>query len=291
MRTSSLRGSTALLGVEPTAFPIEGTRDCAIILQEIARRSVRAIGISRQAAIAGDPDAIHKMRIELTKVRAAALFFRPWLFGDEWQRIDKELDWLNSVLGRARNRDVTVEYAERKPYRRWAGSSRRKLQRRRGEAHGRLTGELRSSRYIRLMSEVDRWLKTIQPREDRHTARSGHIDHYCEQQLRTWRQELFSQGRHINGLGRKQLHQLRIQSKDYRYVVESLLDLDVPLSREDLTFCETAKRVQQSLGDLRDLKRLRRSIGRRPPHFQKRKRRLMQHVEQTFRHLQTEKDE
>jgi CHAD domain-containing protein len=102
--------------------------------------------------------------------------------------------------------------------------------------------------------------------------------------LRESRDEISAQGRLVRTLRREPLHQLRIRSKHYRYVVEALLDQDVPVSREDFLFCETAKRVQQALGDLRDLKLLRRAIGRRPPHYRKRERELIQRVEDLFRH-------
>ena len=82
---------------------------------------------------------------------------------------------------------------------------------------------------------------------------------------------------------RKPLHRLRIQSKHYRYVVEALLDHDIPVSREDFLFCETARRVHQDLGELRDLRMLRKAIGHRPPHYRKRERKLMQRVEELFR--------
>ena len=52
--------------------------------------------IARRAAIAGDPSAIHKMRIELTKLRAMVRFFSPMMNDEAWPRLKKELRWLNS---------------------------------------------------------------------------------------------------------------------------------------------------------------------------------------------------
>jgi hypothetical protein len=62
-------------------------------------------------------------------------------------------------------------------------------------------------------------------------------------------------------------------------MVEALLNLDIPVSREDFLFCEAAKRVPQALGDLRDLKQLRKAVGRRPPYYRKRKRKLLRRAE------------
>jgi CHAD domain-containing protein len=111
------------------------------------------------------------------------------------------------------------------------------------------------------------------------------VDVYCDDRLREWRDNISGQGQHIRTLRRKPLHRLRIQSKNYRYVVESLLNLDIRVSREDFSFCETAKRVHQALGELRDLRQLSKAVGRWPPHYRKRRRKLIQRVEHSFCHL------
>jgi CHAD domain-containing protein len=111
------------------------------------------------------------------------------------------------------------------------------------------------------------------------------VDVYCDDRLREWRDNISGQGRHIRTLRRKPLNRFRIQSKNYRYVVESLLNLDIRVSREDFSFCETAKRVHQALGELRDLRQLSKAVGRWPPHYRKRRRKLIQRVEHSFCHL------
>ncbi len=101
--------------------------------------------------------------------------------------------------------------------------------------------------------------------------------------MHQWRDEIREQGRHIRTLRRKPLHQFRILSKHYRYIVETLLDRDIPVSREDFMFGRTAKHIHQTLGELRDLRLLRKAIGRRPPHYRKRERELIHQVEHLFR--------
>jgi CHAD domain-containing protein len=282
MRTSALRDTTASPSTDLVARPSRIMPDCSAIFREIAKDCVRAIRTNRQRAIAGDPEAVHTMRIELTRLRAAALFFQPWIPGTAWQPLNKELDWLNSVLGKARNLDVTIQYAERKRYQHWAKASRRELVRSQENAHRQLAKELRLARYNRLISELDRWLKRCPSRDAKKASALNHVNEFCEKRLRAWRDELSNQGRHVGTIGRKQQHQLRIQSKNYRYVVESLLNLNVPLSREDFAFCETAKDIHQALGDLRDLRRLRKSVCRRPPRYRKQTRKLKRRVKRMF---------
>ena len=47
--------------------------DCQTAFQTIAKECVHLIQSGRKSAIAADPEAIHAMRIELTRLRAAVL--------------------------------------------------------------------------------------------------------------------------------------------------------------------------------------------------------------------------
>ncbi|MDE2467516.1 MAG: CHAD domain-containing protein [Bradyrhizobium sp.] len=253
--------------------------DCSAIFRKIAKACVHAVRTNRQRAVGGDPDAVHTMRIGLTKLRAATLFFEPWISAAEWQLLDKELDWLNSALGKARNLDVTIEYSKRRRYRHWAAQSRRKLLRSHDKVHRQLVRKLCSARYNGLMLELDRLLGKRRSPKDSEAAPLEGVSTFCEKRLRTWRDELSRQGRHVCTFGAKRQHRLRIQSKNYRYAVESLLRLNIPLSLEDFSYCEIAKQVHKALGDLRDLRRLRRSIGSRPPQYRKHRRKLERRIE------------
>ncbi|HLZ01148.1 MAG TPA: CHAD domain-containing protein [Bradyrhizobium sp.] len=101
--------------------------------------------------------------------------------------------------------------------------------------------------------------------------------------MRAWKARISRQGRHLRALGNKQLHRLRIRCKRYRYVAGALQNLGVTIARQDLAFAEAAKRVHRTLGDLRDLKRLRKAAQGRPPGYRKSKRKQMQRAEKPFR--------
>lgn len=135
-----------------------------------------------------------------------------------------------------------------------------------------------------MASELHHWISNSPTSHGNHKQSFDQLDVYCEERLRGWRDEICEQGRHVPSLRRKPLHQLRILSKHYRYMVEALLDLDIPISREDFLFGETAKHIHQTLGEVRDLRLLRKAIGRRPPHYRRRERELIQQVEDLFRH-------
>ena len=257
--------------------------DCQAAFQSIAKSCVDLIRNHHKAAIAADPKAVHCMRIELTRLRAAVLFFSPMTDDDAWPKINKELRWLNSALGKARDHDVTANYARRKRYRRWARSSWRAMIRAHRKVDRRLSEKLASARYGRIMTKVEHWIMGGPWLRNDRSVRSARVDGYIEPRLRLWRTGIWRQGRHLRALHRKQLHQLRIQCKRYRYVVATLQDLGVSIAQQDLKFLETAKCVHGALGDLRDLKRLRGAAHGRPPGYRKSKQKLMQKAEKPFR--------
>jgi len=222
------------------------------------------------------------MRIELTRLRAAVLFFSRMVDDDVWPEIDKEFHWLNSALGKARDHDVTVSYARCRRYRRWAKSSRRAMLRAERKVDRRLSKKLASARYDRLMTRVDHWITNGPWLQNDRSLRYARVDGYTAPRLRAWRTGIWRQGRHLRALHRKQLHRLRIQCKQYRYIIAALLGMGVSIAKQDLRFSEIARNTHQALGDLRDLKRLRRAAQGRPPGYRKTNRQLLQRTEELF---------
>jgi CHAD domain-containing protein len=223
------------------------------------------------------------MRIELTRLRAAVLFFSPMTDDDSWPGINKELRWLNSALGKARDHDVTANYARRKRYRRWAKGSRRAMLRIQRKADRKLRKKLASARYDRLIARINRWITDGPWLLTDRSIRSEKVDAYAQARLHAWRAAISREGRHVRILHSEQRHRLRIRCKRYRYVVAALDGLGVTIARQGLKFSETAKQVHGALGDLRDLKRLRRVVRKRPPGYRESKRKFIQRAEKSFR--------
>src|SRR6185503_4567996 len=81
---------------------------------------VADIKAHHRGACAGEAEAVHQIRVAVTRLRAAVAFFAPIVVDAEWLRLKKEIAWLNGPLGAARDSDVVVEYARRKRYSAWA---------------------------------------------------------------------------------------------------------------------------------------------------------------------------
>jgi CHAD domain-containing protein len=234
-------------------------------------------------AIAADPEAIHTMRVELTRLRAAVLFFSPITDDVAWLGINQELRWLNSALGEARDDDVTASYLQRRRYHRWAKRHHRRLLRAQERSHQRLAKDLDSKRYDRLMFELSHWTTRGAWLSEGPPFRSEPVHIYAQARLHDWTVEISRAGQRLRALRPKELHHLRIECKRYRYVLAALQALGVIIGREELAFEKATRQAHQALGDLRDLKRLRNAAHDPPPGYRKKKRKLLQKAKKAFR--------
>ncbi|ANW02142.1 CHAD domain-containing protein [Bradyrhizobium icense] len=232
--------------------------DCATAFQTIALDCIASIKAHHSSACAGDAEAVHQIRVAITRLRAAVAFFAPIVVDAEWLRLKKEIAWLNGPLGAARDSDVVMEYARRKRYRAWADRMvGEQLDQHQTRDHRHLVRSLRSARTQRLVAAIARWirqgawLERYRRRKNAETLQS-----YCMRELNRWHERLVRKGRQLKTLGASRRHRLRIKVKRFRYMLEALTEIVAPDGRGELHHLhKPAKRLQRALGDLRDLKR------------------------------------
>ena len=294
------------MGTRPTRTPgrnkvsSPANLDCATAFQKIARDCVTSIRAHQSSARAADAEAVHQIRVAITRLRAAVAFFAPIVVDAEWLRLKKEIAWLNISLGAARDSDVSMEYARRKRYQAWAeceiGDD---LDRRRVQDHHRLLRCLRSSRFQRLIVAMADWVDggPWLARWERQVRRNGarSLDGYCKRELNRWRERLIRKGRYLEDLTASRRHRLRIRAKRFRYMLEALTVTVAVRGRGELKHVHgPAKRLQRALGDLRDLTRfagLARSSqaedGKRrkkpPPGYRRQRQKLMEDAVEAYR--------
>ncbi len=274
--------------------------DCAAAFQKIARDCVASIEAHHCGARAADAEAVHQIRVAITRLRAAVTFFAPIVIDAEWLRLKREIAWLNVSLGAARDSDVSMEYTRRKRYQAWAereiGDD---LARRRVRDHQGLLTSLRSSRFQRLIAamadwvEGGPWLVRWERRMRRQDVHS--LDVYCTRELNRWRKRLIRKGRDLEDLSTSRRHRLRISSKRFRYMLEALTETVALRRHGELKHLHgPAKRLQRALGDHRDLTRLaglaRSSKGeggkrKPPPGYRRRRQKLMDDAVEAYRSL------
>ncbi|MBI3699756.1 MAG: CHAD domain-containing protein [Afipia sp.] len=259
---------------DPTKIPHSGWD----AFQQIARSSFRALQTNVPSALQQDAQAVHAMRIEIARIKAAARFFGTSIDGNEWKVLRKQFDWLNKTLGKARNCDVGLHYSNKKRYRKASARARLALQHKREKVYRKLGRDLQSNQFAELNVRFGRWIR----REPQKAKASFSLSKYCRRRLGAWRKNLRHASLRLNSFRRRQLHQLRIRSKEYRYIVESLHAIGAPLSQEDIGFAKTMRRVQRELGELRDLRRLRKFIGRRLPAYRSQKRARIRNAKRLY---------
>lgn len=256
--------------------------DCAAAFQSIARDCVAKLQAQRLRTIAGDAEALHQMRVAISRLRAVVAFFPGPTSDPAWPRLEKELAEVYAVLGNARDADVIAALAHRKRYRAWAARAGADAAAKDDELHRRVMKVLRSARFRRLMEGLSGWIEHG-PWTDREAPAA-----YCQPRLERWRKRLIRKGRRLADMGAKPRHRLRLKAKRYRYVLEALSEIGPAGTRAMLRrMHKPAKQLQRALGDLRDLQRLRR-IGAavsRPPGYRKRKAQFLKAAAAALRDL------
>jgi CHAD domain-containing protein len=231
--------------------------NCQRAFQQIARECLGSVRKHRAAACRGNPEAIHQIRIALTKLRAARKFFAAMTRDTAWPKLKAEIRRLNAVLGAARDSDVTTARAGHAGEGPLPARESKKLAGETSRTHRRLATALRSARYDKLLAALARWIDRgpwlTMGAVRRRTRR---LADYAPPRLQRWRRRLARKAARGLGDGRRR-HRLRIAAKRYRYMSELLVAMGMPESRAERRSRKAAQAAQHILGNIRDLRRLR----------------------------------
>jgi len=231
---------------------------CDTAFRIIARRHLNALNANHEATCKGDPDALHQMRVALTHLRTAILFFSPMVHDAVRDEVRDELKWLNSELGAVRDLDVAFDRIEaidkKKPQAVAALSS---WNEKRAEGHHHLTRMLNSVRYRWLIEQTSGWIEngpwSTMKGKQAARERASPIGAYSEAKLEEWEEKLLKRSRKLRKMGTKKRHRLRLFNKKLTYSIDSLEDL---FADKKFTKQKTARKhlskAQRSLGQLND---------------------------------------
>jgi CHAD domain-containing protein len=236
---------------------------CAAAFQRLATACLAEIAANQHGAGLGQVDAIHRMRVGITRLRAAVSFFAPMSIDELWPQLKDELRWLNRALGSARDVDVVVENLRHQRFRKLTLEGiEQDLQRRSKATRSRLNNALRSARFHRLLTSASDWIEHG-PWIERSDARAARlrkqpIGPFCEHRIARWQKKLIHDGSQLADMKEERRHRLRIRAKRLRYMLEMLSTVCPDRYLRPFGGMEKPiKRLQRSLGDLGDLKRLR----------------------------------
>jgi CHAD domain-containing protein len=246
----------------PSSNPrLNGAMACDTAFRIVARRHLDALSANHQATCNGDATALHQMRIALTHLRTAILFFSPMVHDTVRDEVRDELKWLNSELGAVRDLDVAVDRIKALDKKRpQATAVLIPWNEKRAEGHRNLARMLNSVRYRWLVDQANGWVEngpwSTKKGKQAAKERASPIGIYSAENLEEWEEKLLKRSRKLRKMGTKKRHRLRLFNKKLTYSIDSLEDLfpDKKFSKQKTALKHLSK-AQKSLGQLNDAAR------------------------------------
>jgi CHAD domain-containing protein len=198
------------------------------------------------------------MRVALTHLRTAILFFSPMVEDAIRDEVRDELKWLNGELGVVRDLDVAVDRIKvlnkKRPQILPAVGA---WSEKRNEGHRTLSRMLHSVRYQWLIEQASSWIENgpWSTKRDKQAAagRAEPIGVYTIDKLLEWEKGLLKRSRKLRKMGTKKRHRLRLLNKKLTYSIDSFEDLfeDRKFAKQKAAL-KQLRRAQRSLGQLND---------------------------------------
>jgi CHAD domain-containing protein len=300
-RKTASRAALARPVQRPSPKPrLNAAMACDTAFRIVARRHLDALSANQDATCKGDPTALHQMRVALTHLRTAILFFSPMVEDTVRDEIRDELKWLNGELGAVRDLDVAIERVvsldKKRPE---ALSAVGAWEEKRAEGHRNLARTLRSVRYDWLIEQADGWIEngpwSTKRGKDAAAERATPIGLYTLERLLEWEKRLLKRSRKLVKMGTKKRHRLRLLNKKLTYSIDSFEDLfdNKRFSKQKIAL-KHLRKAQRSLGQLNDDARgheiaeeLQRGGVQTTPQFLRRgkKKRLLKKASRAYRKL------
>ena len=238
----------------PTPNVDLATIACEEAFRAIAVQYLHGVTQQHRAACAGGADAIHEMRIALTRLRTSIAFFSPMVNGDDQVRISRELKWLHAHLGIVRDFDVAVERLMKAGGR---PAEIRVWKRERAASQRHLTRALRSQRYRHLVHDVSAWIEkgswSTKRGKQALDIRLRPIGVYSAARFKEWQKKLVKKSSKLEEVGARKRHRVRLINKKLTYALDAIASLVPdeagPVRQAALKRLRTA---QKSLGQLND---------------------------------------
>lgn len=225
---------------------------CQEAFRVIARGCLDDLAANQQATCEGDREALHQMRIALTRLRAIRSFFSSVVSSSEWSYLKDELKWLNKHLSRTRDLDVTLKWLSSVDDKSPKQSLGRAWRTTWSTSHRELRLALQSRRYRILLRDMSVWIEHgTRPSDIRKPSAS--LTAYSNRQLGRWYKKLVKKSCALEHMNASQRHRLRIKSKRFRYALEALGRLLPNHSNVKVReLLKSLRKIQRYLGQLND---------------------------------------
>jgi len=246
--------------VHASPVALRGSMTVEGVLQNIGRSCISHLLRNEPAALSGQIEGVHQMRIAARRLRAALSALKAMIPAEHYSWTLEELKWLAGVLGPARDWDVfaanllgPVERAlpVEADLKRLAEAA----EQRRRVAYEGLKEAIGSQRYTATMLRLAQWFESRgwrdQPASEQAALLFAAIGDVAPGLIeRRWRRTR-KRSRQFGKLSQEQRHRLRITLKKLRYTIEFLEDL---FDHGEVKALEKRlKPLQDDLGQLNDI--------------------------------------
>ena len=246
----------AAKAVHAEALDLHPCLSAETVLRRVGRACLDHMLRNEDAALAGDPEGIHQMRVAVRRLRAILSALAPLLPKDQRRWASGELRWFADALGDARNLDVfatallpparaALPVASEFERLALAAEKRRRI------ARSAVGKAISSTRYTEAVLGLLRWL-------DGHDWSGAAEDlqrpiaAIAPALLERCREKAERRSKGFAEQSAKKRHRLRIALKRMRYAAELLGGLyDAAETRR---FVQRLKRLQDDLGDANDVR-------------------------------------
>lgn len=259
-RGYALRDPEALRPVKSRAAALDRGMTVGDAFKAVMWASLAHLDVNEGGMLAGEnPEFLHQMRVAVRRLRSALGVFSPPVTESETEPFARELKWLASCLGPARDWDVFTtetlppiegEFGAHGELR--AFSVRCADLRRRANAKARRA--VRSARYQRLILRLAAWIALdpgrVSPQEGSGDGLQKPVTELAAAVLERRFQQARRRGRRLAERSPAELHRLRIAIKKFRYATDFFAALYEGKAARD-----TLKRLgdlQDILGDMND---------------------------------------
>ena len=246
--------------VHASPVALRGSMTVEGVLQNIGRSCISHLLRNEPAALSGQTEGVHQMRIAARRLRAALSALKAMIPAEHYRWTLEELKWLAGMLGPARDWDVFAASLLRPVERALPVEVDLKrlaeaAEQRRRAAYERLKEAIGSQRYTATMLRLAQWFEgrgwRDQPASEQAALLFAAIGDVAPGLIeRRWRRTR-KRSRQFGKLSQEQRHRLRITLKKLRYTIEFLEDL---FDHGEVKALEKRlKPLQKDLGQLNDL--------------------------------------
>jgi len=218
-----------------------------------------------------DVEGVHQMRVALRRLRSAFSMFRKLFHSESPDVLKSELDWLNSILGEARDLDVFITQtlpAIMAQIESHTGllELHEKAELKKAHSYKIVREALLSQRYQCFLLTLGAWLESEHWCKSTHDFKEVKVFEISNNILQKRHRQLGQSGKGITGMNAEERHATRITAKKLRYAAEFFASLYS--SRKTTAFIRGLSQLQDCLGVLNDIntteKLMQQLIGSRP---------------------------